>query len=89
MKPIRLSMHAREQLYYRGIEEGEVFEAIIASSWEFAKKGRLQATKNFYFQNEWNKKYYSYKQVKPVFVEEETEIVVITVYAYYFNEEVK
>lgn len=84
MKPIRLSIHAKEQLHYRGIEEGEVFEAIRTSQWEPAKKGRFQATKDFLFQGEWNKKFYSYKQVKPIFVEEETEIIVITVYAYYF-----
>ncbi|KWT94641.1 DUF4258 domain-containing protein [Candidatus Magnetominusculus xianensis] len=89
MRPIRLSVHAKEQLPYRGIEEDEVFDAIRTSTWETAKKERLQATKNYLYGNEWNNKFYSYKQVKPVFVEEESEIVVITVYAYYFNKEVK
>jgi hypothetical protein len=31
----------------------------------------------------WNGKYYKTKEVKPVFVDEENEIVVITVYTYY------
>jgi len=34
--------------------------------------------------DEWNGKLYATKQVRPIFVAEETEIVVITVYAYYF-----
>jgi hypothetical protein len=80
MKPIRLSIHAKEQLYFRGIEEDEVIETIRASQWELAKKEKLQASKDFRFGKEWNKKFYTYKQVKPIFVEEETEIVIITVY---------
>ncbi|MBF0520807.1 MAG: hypothetical protein HQK92_13935 [Nitrospirae bacterium] len=52
------------------------------------KKREASGTKDFLFENEWNKKYYSYKQVRPIFIEEETEIIVVTVYAYYFNKEV-
>lgn len=89
MKPIRLSIHAKEQLHYRGIEEDELIETIRTSPWELSKKGRFQAKKDFLYGNEWNKKSYSLKQVKPVFVEEASEIVVITVYADYFNTEVK
>lgn len=32
----------------------------------------------------WNKRVYTTKQVRPIFVEESNEIVVITVYVYYF-----
>ncbi|MBF0609029.1 MAG: hypothetical protein SFH39_08395 [Candidatus Magnetobacterium sp. LHC-1] len=88
MKAIRLSIHARAQSDYRGVQEREIHEAILSSKWEPANRGRLQASKDFTFEREWNKKYYKYKQVKPVFIEEETELVVITVYAYYFNKEV-
>ncbi|MCL0033512.1 hypothetical protein M1M99_01700 [Thermodesulfovibrionales bacterium] len=31
------------------------------------------------------KKFYKTKQVRPIFAEEENEIVVVTVYVYYFN----
>jgi len=40
--------------------------------------------KEYTYEAMWNKKYYRIKQVKPVFVEEENEIVVITVYTYYY-----
>ena len=39
---------------------------------------------DFAYEQEWNGTYYSTKQVRPVFVEEAVEIVVVTVYSYYF-----
>ena len=83
-KPIRLSGHARDQLLFRGASESEVIESIRTSPWEVAEHGRFECKKNFAFNSEWNKKYYSTKQVRPIFVEEVDEIVVITVYVYYF-----
>lgn len=34
--------------------------------------------------SEWNGAFYETKQVRPIFVEEAVEIVVVTVYVYYF-----
>lgn len=84
MKPIRLSGHAREQLPFRGTTEQEVVEAIRTEKWTKAELGRMECRKDFPFGKEWNKKIYSMKQVRPIFVEEEDEIVVVTVYTYYF-----
>jgi len=84
MKPIRLSVHALGYTSRRGFSEAEVVEAIRTSPWEPAELGRWQCSKNFPFGQEWNGKVYATKQVKPIFVEEETEIVVITVYTFYF-----
>lgn len=84
MKPIRLSGHAKEQLFYRGVSEEEVIETISSSSWQPVELGRLEARKDFVYEKDWNKKYYKTKQVKPIFTEEEAEIVVITVYSYFF-----
>lgn len=87
MKPIRLSGHAKKQLFYRGVTEEEVIETIRTSQWEPAELGRQEARKNFAFEKVWNKKYYKIKQIRPIFVEEEAVIVIITVYAYYFEKE--
>ena len=46
--------------------------------------GRVQCRKDFAFGKEWNGKIYQTKQVCPIFVDEPTEIVVVTVYSYYF-----
>jgi hypothetical protein len=83
-KPVRLSGHARGQLARRGISEDEVIEAIRTSSWQPAELGRLECRKDFPCQREWNGKFYKTKQVRPIFVEETDEIVVVTVYSYYF-----
>ncbi len=83
-KPVRLSGHARQQLRFRGASEVEVIESIQNSQWEKAERGRLECKKDFPYNSVWNKKYYSTKQVRPIFVEESEEIVVITVYVYYF-----
>lgn len=84
MKPIRLSGHARENLPYRGATELEVVEAIRSSTWETASGGRFDCRKDFSFRQYWNGKFYATKQVRPIFVEETDEIVVVTVYVYYF-----
>lgn len=83
MKQIRLSAHAFSYTTKRGCTVAEVEEAIRTSPWEPAELGRLQSRKNFLFNLEWNGKFYATKQVRPIFVEEADEIVVVTVYTYY------
>lgn len=84
MKPIRLSGHTQGQLAYRGTNEHEIVDAIQTSSWEPADLGRLECRKDLPFGREWNGKMYETKQVRPIFVQETGEIVVVTVYTYYF-----
>jgi hypothetical protein len=79
MKPIRLSIHAREQLLYRGVSEEEVSETIRASKWKPGELGRLECREVFPYKKEWNEIYYNEKEVRPIFVEEENEIIVITI----------
>ncbi|MBM4017391.1 MAG: hypothetical protein FJ288_03540 [Planctomycetes bacterium] len=59
-------------------------EAIREASWEPALCGKMQCRKNFPYRREWGGKPYATKQVRPVFIEEVDEIVVITVYTYFF-----
>jgi len=46
--------------------------------------GRLECRKDFPYGRDWNGSFYATKQVRPVFVDEAAEIVVVTVYTYYF-----
>jgi hypothetical protein len=82
-KPIRLSGHARGRLQSRGTSEQEVIEAIQTELWQSAERGRLECRKNFPFNTEWNRKHYVTKQVRPIFVDDPSEIVVVTIYVYY------
>jgi len=80
----RLTKHAREQASERGANEAEVKEAITKGSREPAKHGRKLCRYNFRFGKNWQGKHYPIKQVAPVVKEEPNEIVVITVYTFYF-----
>lgn len=83
MKAIRLSAHASSYIASRGFTEAEVEETIRESRWEPAELGRRECRKVFSFNREWNGKLYASKEVRPIFVEEADEIVVVTVYTYY------
>lgn len=84
MKPVRLSAHASSYLAKRGFTIDDVEDAIRSSPWKLAEMGRFQCYKNFPFNREWNGKVYETKQVRPIFIEQTSEILVITVYTYYF-----
>jgi len=84
MKPVRLSAHAQSYIWKRGFTADEVESAIYNSPWQPAELGRLECRMDFAFGREWNGKVYQTKRIRPIFVEEANEILVITVYAYYF-----
>jgi hypothetical protein len=84
MKPIRFSKHALGYTATRGFTVAEVEAVIRTCPWGKAGLGRLDCRKDFTYGRDWNGKVYAIKQVRPVFVEEPGEIVVITVYTYYF-----
>jgi hypothetical protein len=83
MKAIRLSSHARARMRQRGAAEEEVAEAVRTAPWTDAERGRHECRKDFPFNREWNGKVYATKQIRPIFVEEAQEILVVTVYVYY------
>jgi len=85
-KPIRLSAHAAGYMTKRGFSAGEVEHAIRNGAWEPADLGRMQTIVNVPYRGLWNGRYYETKQVRPVFVQEADEIVVVTVYTYYFGD---
>jgi len=68
----------------RGFTVAEVENAIRTCPWGTTELGRLDCRKNYPYGREWNGKVYPTKQVRPVFVDGGQEIVVITVYTYYF-----
>jgi len=83
-KPIRLSGHAWDTLKNRGAKYDEVIETIQTSVWSLADKNRLHCRKNFFYGQIWNDVFYNTKQVRPIFIDKVHEIIVVTVYVYYF-----
>lgn len=84
MKPVRLSRHAQDNAVHRGTSDVEVADAIHTTPWADAGRGRLECRKDFSYDGEWNGRHYGTKQVRPIFVDEDAEIVVVTVYVYFF-----
>lgn len=84
MKAIRLTAHAAEQCAERGATVTEVEETIRSGTREPAKRGRFLYRANFQYNAEWQGRFYRIKQVATVVVEEATEIIVITVYTFFF-----
>lgn len=83
MKPIRFSQHVRGQLRKRGATEDEIVRAIRYASWRKVKGDRQECEMVIEFNGMWRGKFYQKKKIRPVFVEKNTEIVVVTVYCYY------
>jgi hypothetical protein len=84
MKPICLTAHAQGYLSRRGFTVTEVEDAIRTGKWRSTSHGRQETSKEFAYGRDWNGTGYATKRVRPIFVEEATEIVVITVYTYFF-----
>ncbi len=85
-KPIRFTAHALDQMRFRGATEDEVIKAIRSSSWQQADMGRWESRITIPFNSIWNSKNYSTKLVRPIFADEVSNIVVVTVYTYYSKE---
>lgn len=84
MKPIRLTAHAQGYLSRRGFTVAEVEDAIRTGVWRPASHGRQETSKEFAYGKDWNGTTYAVKRVRPIFVDKPAEIVVITVYTYFF-----
>ena len=83
-KPIRFSGHAQGQMLRRGVLAKEVETTIRTMPWQATQRNRLECRCDFPYNGEWNGKFYQIKQVRPIFVDEADEIVIVTVYSYYF-----
>ena len=84
MKNIIFTAHATGNIPKRGFTKEEVIETIQSEQWQAADFGKLECRRDFIYDQKWNGKIYHTKQVRPIFVEKEDQIVVITVYTYYF-----
>ena len=80
MKSVRLSAHALSYIVKRGFTVAEVEETISTMPWKAADQSmnRLECSKEFPFNQYWNRKLYSTKQVRPVFVNDPLEILYMT-----------
>lgn len=82
--PIRFTSHALDSARKRGTNQTEVQMAILGATWRTAKLGRVEAEMEFDYNGDWNGQHYRFKKVNPVFVAEYNQIIVVTVYCFYY-----
>lgn len=85
MKPICFTHHSLDQMYERKATREEVETTIRESKWEIAEQNRWTGAMSFDFNAEHYGRFYRYKEVVPIFVEENERIAVITVYTFFYN----
>ena len=68
----------------RGFSREDVEKAIRTCPWEKAERDRRECHMEIPFGEFWNGHEYAFRQIRPIFMEEQAEIVVITVYVYYY-----
>ena len=83
MKPIYFTSHARRQMAERKASDEEVKQTIQSVEWQLAEKGRHSASLAFPFNAEHYNRFYTTKEVVPIFIGEDNRIMVITVYTFF------
>jgi hypothetical protein len=84
--PIIFTNHALARMRERGAREEDVHEAIRIGQREPAQRGLVSYRLNVEFKREWDGRYYGVQQVVPIVAEEESRLVVVTVYTFFFQE---
>jgi hypothetical protein len=79
----KLVEHAQERVAERGATENDIETVLSTGTEAYAKKGRKAKEMVFDYEKEWLGKFYPQKKVRVIYVEENGEIVVITVKVYY------
>ena len=80
---IKLIEHAKERAKQRGAINEEVKAVVLNGRQIKAKRGRKAKEMIFEYEKEWLRKTYPQKKVQVIYVEEENQIIVITVKVFY------
>ncbi len=83
-KSVNIHPHASKRSIERGATQDEIVETVKKGEQFPVKFERTGFRKNFSFDNDWNGKYYSTKQIEAYSVEEDDAWMVITVIVKYF-----
>lgn len=81
---IKIHPHAKERMLERGVKEKEVIETVTKGEPFLAKFGRNGFRRNFIFNGLWRGRSFNVKQVEVITVNENDDIIIITVVAKYF-----
>jgi hypothetical protein len=76
--------HARERMEERGVTCEEVLETIGSGFISSARFGRMRYMRTYDYCGFWRGKIYQHKQIEAYCVDEESDVIVITVVVKYF-----
>jgi hypothetical protein len=79
----KLTEHAKERAIERGTTQEEIQKVLSKGKKVQVKEGRRGKEMVFEYRKDWLGKPYPQKKVKVIYIEEEDEVVVITVKVYY------
>lgn len=81
---VNIHPHAAERAAERGASKEEIVQTILSGETFPAKHGRAGFRRNFNFAEEWNGRYFQFKQIEAFAVKEGNNWLVITVIVKYF-----
>lgn len=84
MKDIKIHPHAKKRMQERGASEDEIIKTVETGENFPAKFGRIGYRRNFVFDGKWRGKIYGTKQIEVFTVEEEGDLIIVTVMVKYF-----
>ena len=84
IKPIRFTKNAQEQCSQRGTNEVETIQAIRTGTRRTIQSGRYRYQFTFQYNANWQDNFFAIKQVIPIVAETDSELIVMTVYTFYF-----
>ena len=87
VKPIEFTQPALRRIRERGVTLESTRETIRAGQREIAQHGLASYRRNFDCNRIWDGRYHRTQQGLAVVAEEDDRLVVVTVYAFYFQEE--
>jgi hypothetical protein len=85
MNEIIFSKHSERQMLLRGADKDEVIKTVRDGIKDAAKLNKFHSTLTFDFKSisPVNNKYYEFKTLDVIFVEENNQIIIVTVKVYY------
>ena len=87
MKPIRITAHALGRMIERGATREQVIETIRAGKPTLARAGRYASSLTFEYHSisPMNHRFYAFKTVEVVWVDEPETVIVVTTKVYYHD----
>ncbi|OGQ06195.1 MAG: hypothetical protein A2W61_02455 [Deltaproteobacteria bacterium RIFCSPLOWO2_01_44_7] len=87
MKEVYFTTHVRKRLNERHVTPKEIITVLKKSKWTLVKENRMRAQFTFPFSDFYKSRFFRWKKIRVIFIEEKARIVIVTVYTFFYNQE--